>query len=171
MVSKPFFENGVFLPGPPTGGAHRLQVYYARSASAGTRNLFRQIPSADLQLFQEADGVAEIWKVLNNLLVEGTGEGEEGRKGGREGRRMKEGREKWGMGEQRNRIQNCSYTALCLALLPLHSHTHTHTHINPPTSQNTHTHIQTTPHTAPAFFFYVCSTILQVLFFFFFNGS
>lgn len=48
----------------------------------GPTTFFRQIPSADSQLFQEADGVAEIWKVLNNLLVEGTGEGEEGRKGG-----------------------------------------------------------------------------------------
>lgn len=88
------------------------------------------------------------------------GEGDWGGEGVGGGKGVKEGSEKWGMGEKRNRIQNCSYTALCLALLPVPSHTCTHISVSvppPPAPQNP-------DHSPTAFFFYVCSSILQVLF-------
>lgn len=125
-------------------------------APAWTHNLFPPNSISRLASLPGGWRHAEIWKVLNNLLVEGTGEGKVGG-----GWRRERGSKKWGMGVKRNRIQNCSYTALCLALLPFPSHTHILVCELP-------SKIQTTPQAAPAFFFYVFSSILQV---FFFNGS
>lgn len=131
-------------------------------APAWTHNLFPPNSISRLAALPGGRRHAEIWKVLNNLLVEGDwGRGEVWGGGGW---RMKEGREKWGMGEKRNRIQNCSYTALLPGSAPFPlPHIHTHTHIlacEPPP----HPKKKTTPQTAPAFFFYVCSSILQVFF-------
>lgn len=107
------------------GGAHCLQVYYVRSPSLDPQP-FPPNSISRLAALPGGRRHAEIWKALNNLLVKGTGEEKVGGGG------VKEGSEKWGMGEKRNRIKNCSYTALCLALLPVPSHTCTHISVSAP---------------------------------------
>ncbi len=149
------FGNLIFLLEPPTGGAHCLQVYYVRS------------PSLDPQPFsakfhQQTCSSSRRPTACRNLesIKQPAGGGRVGGADG--GGKWK----KWGDGgEKEQNTKIVHIPPFCLALLPHPSFPHTHTH--------THTHtlacelplkIQTTPQAVPAFFFYVSSTILQVLF-------
>ena len=99
---------------PPMGGAHCLQVYYVRSPGLDPQP-FPPNSISRLEALPGGRRHAEIWKVLNNLLVGGgSGKGKVGG-GADEGEREGcggGGSKKWGMGEERKRIQNCSYAAL-----------------------------------------------------------
>lgn len=68
--SQTLFENRIFLLDPPMGGAHCLQVYYVRSPSLDPQ----PFPPNSISGLAALPRHAEIWKVLNNLLVEGSGE-------------------------------------------------------------------------------------------------